>query len=253
MRQMTKQELINTAYTYNALPPILYMERDITRPNGSIAKVLLHWQNQDEVMNHYTNWVYLSIQIGGLGFILSYNCRTGRLGTNGQLLRECGILDGFRALLDEFRVCRMKEIIKGRKRPMPRKMGDIDIISSFAEKPKIEPEDAPRKGDFEFPYDPDRNTGNGKYWPSKESPADERPKDVSIGTYNRHDGTSVCAYQRRYPINGYDCEVKKRALQLANEIGVTKAAKEIGCSTSSIYRWRKQLEESCQKGVNEKE
>ena len=39
----------------------------------------------------------------------------------------------------------------------------------------------------------------------------------------------------------YTEDFKKKAVNLASEIGATKAAEELGISTSSIYSWQKTL------------
>lgn len=41
---------------------------------------------------------------------------------------------------------------------------------------------------------------------------------------------------------GYSKDFKYEALKLAEEIGVSRAAKDLGISDSILYRWRKALE-----------
>lgn len=42
----------------------------------------------------------------------------------------------------------------------------------------------------------------------------------------------------------YSEDFKKKAVNLASKVGVTKAAEELGVSTSSIYSWQKTLAKS---------
>ena len=52
---------------------------------------------------------------------------------------------------------------------------------------------------------------------------------------------------RQFPYNemyGLDDETRLKAVELANEIGVRKASKQMNVSITSVYKWRKEIKEN---------
>jgi transposase-like protein len=52
---------------------------------------------------------------------------------------------------------------------------------------------------------------------------------------------------RQFPYNemyGLDDETRLKAVELANEIGVRKASKQMNVSIASVYKWRKAIKEN---------
>lgn len=52
---------------------------------------------------------------------------------------------------------------------------------------------------------------------------------------------------RQFPYDemyGLDDETRLKAVELANEIGVRKASKQMNVSITSVYKWRKEIKEN---------
>lgn len=66
----------------------------------------------------------------------------------------------------------------------------------------------------------------------------------SMNLFGGNDKSSGTLFGDTKPKKTYTEDFKKKAVKLASKVGVTKAAEELGISTSSIYSWKKTLAKS---------